>query len=201
MGLSIINLDTTSIVDPFEVEKNQMGLRAEKISPFERATAAKVAEVWKKIAREKATLAILETEKTQFEDCADLSDWISDTLSDLEPEESAYVCKDKKGNEQAIIVYTLESEELYVDYLVTNPINIRSAVNDTEKSKVKGAGTCLLKKMEEIALREGKNAVSLCPLGSAVGFYEKNGFLQDGFWGMKKVMNKVTENITPLLVA
>jgi hypothetical protein len=97
-----------------------------------------------------------------------------------------YICKDKNGNDQGMMKTEMKVNQVYVAFLVTNPINIRSKVNENEPNKVKGAGTCLLLKAEEIALNEGKDSVSLYPLPTAVSFYEKNGFAKTNGGKMSK---------------
>lgn len=175
-------------------------LEAEKISVFYDDRAAKVASVWAENAREKALLTTNETERKQFIACANISSSIASALEFPNDYRTFYTCKDEKGNDQGMMVVQAQQNHVYVALLVTNPINIRSSVNDNEPNKVQGAGTCLLNKAEEIAIMEGKDYVRLTPLNSAVAFYKKNGYHFEG-WSMVKTVLKIEENMSSFMVA
>lgn len=173
-------------------------LKTEKISVFYDDSCAKVARVWESVAREKAQIATDPTERTQFISCANISSSIATSLQFPSDYRSYYTCKDEQGLDQAMMILEVKSNHVYVAYLVTNPINIRSSVNENEPDKVKGAGTCLLQKAEEIAIHEGKESIKLYALSSAITFYEKNGFHSDGWGGMTKTIQKIEEEIYPV---
>lgn len=162
-------------------------LIAEKVS--EESEVRRIASVWKKVAQEKSALASCD-EKQQFTDCVEIADSFAYAPRFVVWNDSThYICKDEKGNAQAMMSLKLEPERVYVSLLVTNPINISSRVNRDEPHRVRGAGTALLQKAEDIALQEGKSSVYLIPYSSAVPFYEKNGFCFDGRF-MKKTFDQ-----------
>lgn len=195
MELGII--ESNLLFDTFE----EPVLKAEKISVYyDGFEAAKIAAAWKTVAFEKANLATVENEKNQFYACANISDCVASSLEYPSANKSYYTCKDKLGNDQAMMVCQVNYDHVYVNFLVTNPHNIHSTVNDREPNKVKGAGTCLLQKAEEIAIKEGKEFVCLTPLPTAVSFYEKNGFVKSG-WGMIKTVEKAEAAVLPIFVA
>lgn len=96
-----------------------------------------------------------------------------------------------------MMILEMKANHVYVALLVTNPINIRSIVNENLTNKVKGAGTCLLQKAEDIAIQEGKDSIQLYPLSSAVTFYKKNGFDFDQWGGMMKKVQKIETEFFP----
>lgn len=149
-------------------------LHVEKIEGVEKRTqAAQTALLWHKIALEKEKNAI---ETAQFQDCKNLSEQMSMFLAYDWRSYDFYGSKDRNENYQSMMALTLKPESVYIEYLVTNPINIRSSVNDLETEKVTGAGTTLLRYAEQIASQNGKQTVSLFPLPSSTPFYKKNKF-------------------------
>lgn len=175
-------------------------LHVEKISIYDYPSAAKISCLWEKIAIEKAEKAKEPGEAEQFRACSNISSWIGDALTYPNSAYDIYVCKDEVGNYQGMMAIKVEIRQIYISYLVTNPINIRSPLNDTETKKVTGSGTSLLQKAEQIAIEEGKSTVALTPLESAIAFYKKNEFSGAGFY-MRKTVQKVGNHITPLLAA
>jgi len=113
-------------------------------------------------------------------------------------DEEFYACLDREHHLQAMIAIVPTRNEIYVDYLVTNPINIRSDVNRFEPHKVRGAGSCLLRAAEWLAITRNKSQVSLCPLSSAVGFYLANGYTQSD-WEMCKTADKIAQLDLPMV--
>ncbi len=160
-------------------------------------TVAKIVSIWQRVAGNKGKQATILSEKSQFIDCLTVSSLILGTLQPL----SAYICKDENANSQGMMMLQLKTDHVYIQYLVTNPINIRSSVNNGETKKVRGVGTCLLNKAEEIAVQEGKGSIQLHSFASAVPFYRKGGFsCVDGDVGasddevpMKKRVQKTSE--------
>ena len=158
---------------------------AEKISSYHYSEAQKIASLWASVAQEKANLAIIPSEKSQFVACSNISSGIANYLSSPLYHRNIYVCKDQDGTSLGMMSLSINYDRVYIELLVTNPINIRSSVNDHEPNKVSGAGSTLLLQAEEIAIKEGKNFVYLTPLNTAVGFYKKNGYEFEG-WQMRK---------------
>ncbi len=171
-------------------------LRAELVCIDDYPTARKVISAWASIAKEKANNPLAtDSEKDQFSGCEWISKAVASCLSDSDDESLIYVCKDKEGNIQGAMVVDVLWSHVDIDYLVTNPINIRSIVNEHESKKVAGAGTCLLQKAEEVAVESGKKSIKLYPLTSAINFYLKNGFSYINYC-MVKTVHKIHDSIT-----
>ncbi len=168
-------------------------LKSVKISPYYDDRALKVASIWEQVALKKACLAEDSNEKEQFIACAHISLAIANSLAYPADYRSYYVCRDEKGQDQGMMVLEMKPNKVYVALLVTNPHNIRSKVNEDEPNKVKGAGTCLLQKAEELARNEGKESIVLHPVSTAITFYEKNGFEWDDLYSMAKKVQKISE--------
>jgi hypothetical protein len=189
------NPNAPKIASPPTINKNHK-LRAELISIDDYPTASKVISAWANVAQEKAINPLTtDVEKDQFNGCRWISNTIVDCLTYPATNYSIYACKDTEGNIQGAMVLEVMLSHIYIDYLVTNPINIRSAVNQHELKKVTGAGTCLLHKAEEVAIQYGKETIRLTPLKSAINFYLKNGFSYINYY-MVKTVNKIHDLIT-----
>ncbi len=93
--------------------------------------------------------------------------------------DSIYVCEDVALQTiQAIALvrdYTTYPEGLEIDYIATHPHNIRSPLNETETTRVEGAGSALIKHIA-IQLRDSGREILLVALPSSIPFYEKLGF-------------------------
>ena len=189
MGISLDLLEFNQEINPFY----QNTLRAEKINIFHYPEAKRIASIWATVAREKEKLATTLSEKEQFSSCAGISEAMASSLSWPQFYQDIYVCKDSYGNFQGMMKIAMNTDEVYIALLVTNPINIRSPVNAEEWKKVSGAGTTLLHKAEELAIQKDKTSLRLHPLESAVEFYKKNGFVFDG-WSMRKVIQQPKED-------
>lgn len=189
-----------SAIQKPEIHTVPPSLHIEKINICDYPSAKKVASAWKKAAKEKSRVAKKEKEKDQFDDC----EWVSGMFQKIfanKPAGYAFVCKDEKGNYQGMMHLSVNPEYVKIDFLVTNPTNIRSSVNASETKKVTGAGTALLKKAEQIAVENGKSEIKLTSRPSALAFYIKNGFYNGGksLWNMSKTVQKIDSQITPLL--
>lgn len=176
--------------------KKKYTLRVERINLYGYSDIARITTIWQEIAEEKGSLAPTSSERARFYSCKSISQSIYYSASYPDYGKEIYACKDEKGTVQALMVLSVRTNNVYVDYLVTSPNNIRSSVNDCEPDKVEGAGSSLLRKAEQIALERGKESVDLIPLSTAVAFYEKLGFTHAGY-GMKKTIAKIAEHITP----
>lgn len=199
MGINI-NFDLESKLSDFPCEIKNSALRAEKINISDYPEAMKIASVWQRVAEEKEMQAISETEREQFSDCAYISESFVYDFKDLDDPSTIYACKDLDGNYQGFMGICVQENKVYVELLVTNPINIRSQINEQETKKVRGARTCLLNMAEEIAIQEGKESVYLTPLDSAVGFYQKNGFTtgpstNPWCYSMSKIVQKIHDYV------
>ena len=100
-------------------------------------------------------------------------------LKNLTEDHSAYACRDAEKREQGIVIIRAPKAQdcLKVEYLITHPCNIRSIVNVRESSSVKGVGTALMRRVEELFLTTiKKSRIELYPTLSASAFYEKLGY-------------------------
>lgn len=187
----------SSLLESTGVNSNPQLLTEEIIfSPdeFSSSLASEAADNWVINADNKEQLATSNEEITQFFDCSNNSAIISKYLKEKNPYWRYFLCKDNQGNFQGMMTVRVQDDHVLISYLVTNPNNIRSSLNDHEPNTMRGVGTQLLKKAEGIALLEGKKNVCLDALPSSVGFYEKLGYQklnEDSFQ-----MYKVTASIS-----
>lgn len=183
---SLISSLAISSMEAFKVDPVATKLYIKKLNFYEKEDAAKVAAVWQDVAKEKEEKAQTLVEKIQFRACGYIVSEVEDSLLSARYNEEAFVCLDEAGNEQGFLIAEMRLNEIYVEWLVTNPINIRSSLNDSEPLQVKGAGTTLLREMEELASKTNRARVALYPLQSAIPFYEKNGYTGTWAGGMEK---------------
>jgi GNAT superfamily N-acetyltransferase len=168
----------------------------------DRETIAKTAAIWAKTAREKASASWWNSsEQRVFEDCAWICDVFHSKLQGSLGRSKIYICVDQNKTPWGLIEVTENPIRLHVDFLVTHPNNIRARVNEQEIEKVRGAGSLLLQKAEELARNLGKTSIDLTPLTSAIEFYQKNGFAQRNNGTMIKLITKVDDLALPLLAA
>jgi len=94
-----------------------------------------------------------------------------------------------------MILTTKETNSLKIEWLLTNPDNIRSPQNRPE-STVSGVGMALAKHAEKMAQESGKSEVNLSSAGSASGFYiNKLGYKGGDPWDktlLRKTINKTS---------
>ncbi len=140
---------------------------------------AKIAWCWEAVAKNKESGAELKADKIQFKNCALLSNLIAKNIQDNEyaPTDETYACEDSQGHIQGLMILWEDTQQIYISHLVTNPIHVRSSVNEKEIGRMRGIGTYLLKLAEEVAFQKGKESISLSPIDSSIPFYLKNGFL------------------------
>lgn len=181
------------------ISPNKYTLLATPLKQAEYPEAARIASLWQTAAQNKANLAATSSEKEKFATCKAISKCVYYSAVHPNENDEIYACKDEKGNIHGFMVLSVESDHVYVNYLVTNPNNIRSSVNENVP-KVEGAGTCLLKQAEKIAFEKSKwEGVVLTPVSSAIAFYQKLGFSFDHFLGcrMSKTLAVIASSITP----
>lgn len=149
-------------------------LRASLLDPIDTRVQGIVA-IWEKVALEKERLS-QSREKEQFSDCVTALTLISAGLRSKSPFFQMYICRDIHDQPMGFMrVYDHNDAALEVVALVTNPENIRSKLN--VESRVAGAGSCLIEKVEEIAKERKKKFIQLDSLSNPEGFYHKKGFV------------------------
>jgi hypothetical protein len=132
--------------------------------------------LWKTAAIDKKCRTSSPQEQERFDDCFQAASSVGDKLLNRSQNQEFYVCRDKSSTIQAVLCFTEKQRSIYIDWLVTNPVNIRSEINRFETGKVRGAGSCLLKAAERISLEKGKEYVHLHTLHNSIGFYEAHGY-------------------------
>ena len=103
----------------------------------------------------------------------------------VEWQKEIYACKDEGDQVQGIALVTKNLPALRVDYVMTNPANIRCKANESEPGRVEGAGRAFCAFLEKEAPKEGIKSVYLNALPPSIPFYLKFGFTQqtDGKMG------------------
>ena len=164
-------------------------LKAERVHPSEFPLLSFVAKDWKETAEKKRKWA-LGASKEHFNDLA----WISgrlETVLRTVPRifHEIHICKDARERIQGIMHTTLGFQALYINYLATNPNNIRSFQN---LNRISGAGTSLIQNAETRALETNKPAIILDALPKAIPFYDHLGFVlkRDNNIDANNLMNK-----------
>ena len=176
-------------------------LKIEKISRADFPSVAKIARQWQKIAvaKEQEARNSWTLSPDQFHNCAWVSTQVANTLAGFGWNE-VFVCKDGESRVQGIMITTVLTNGIYVDYLVTHPQNIRSSLNDHEIGRVASAGSSLLQYAEKRAQELNKRSVYMRPLELAKPFYQKMGYKELGGY-MIKTIEKVEQISTPLIAA
>jgi|GEM_PF-3569353 len=143
---------------------------------------------------------------TVFKDGEDVASYIGHRLDHrdkIQVSEHILGCfAEKEGKEslEGIAFYTVQRDELYINYLAIAPRNIRHEVNK-EKPGIKGIGSALIEKIVNVAK---KRIVRVTAIGdSAEAFYLKQGFVRvstEDPWKLSEFkMDKVACDKTPTL--
>ncbi len=91
---------------------------------------------------------------------------------------SIYVCEDVALKEIQTIAFVhndIFRSALNIDFIATHPRNVRSSLNETETTRVEGAGSALIQHLAT-ELRDSGMGITLESYPSAIPFYEKLGF-------------------------
>lgn len=177
-------------------------LSVEKINIANYPGVIQMTHAWEAIAKQKE--AAIDAEESTFEenafvDCRLMCDGIRYSMENPHPIQEIYACKDRKGNIQGLMVLSIGENDLSIAHLVTHPNNICSFEKHQESDRVRGAGSCLMRKAEEIALERNKReGIVLSPTPLAIPFYEKLGFIleydEEGIPEMKKPFEDIKPN-------
>ncbi len=151
---------------------------------------------WQAVALIKRSAAgITETERQVFLTSSRMASRIECSVdqADLKDDKTfLYLCRDQNNHPQAMVLFVQGKKSIEVDTLITNPRNIRSVVNDSEREKVRGAATFLLNKVEAYA-RERKLRVELTYTDNARGFYTRNGYREEPYRRVVKTEEKIQQ--------
>lgn len=138
-------------------------------------TAHKTAAAWGEIAKSKQTWFFKDTQFNALERMAiQLGVWTEIPQA----EKRLFICETKGVDElQAIALAEKkkdgEGDFLFLQFIVTNPENIRTK---SQHPRVRGAGTALMTEMVRKCLEEGNRSFRLYAEDSSILFYEKLGF-------------------------
>ena len=154
----------------------------------------KTLEAWERVAFQKTARS--KTQGRLFSDNSYIARRMIGQITDDKPPRSAkiFICYDRQHKIPQAMAFVVDKPDniyrrynpnnncrkyKYVEWLVTNPINIRDEVNDREKYRVTGAATAILAKLGSICLKESMEQICLESLISAEPFYTKLGFVPD----------------------
>lgn len=176
-----------SLKEKISFEKPALNVTMLKPTAKNKREIKKIIETWKQVANAKA--ALTQTEAQLFNDSTWIGTLIGNKLASTSADESRknnmriVVCHDSQHRlPQAIAIIENQTDDAnvrykYVDFLMTNPINIRSSVNNDELHRVAGAATAVLTKVGQLCLKEKIETIKLWGINSAIPFYHKVGFV------------------------
>jgi histone acetyltransferase (RNA polymerase elongator complex component) len=148
----------------FDLEKS--ALTAHEVNKDEYSSLKEIVNIWQRVASERKSEEV-------FKDSECALFLISSGFQSKDPSFQMFVCKDSNGTPQALMRIRDAGFFLEIMALAANPTNIGIGQN----RQLRGAGTCLLAKAEEIALLRKKEAIRLISLPTSLKFYEKRGFV------------------------
>lgn len=163
-------------------------LNVEQVPSEKVAEIRKIAKEWEKIAKAKSIASSEDSANVRLSDCAWIAAKLAAKTNELAMKDKIFTCKDGLGTVQGLaLVSDKVPTELYVEYLVTNPINIRCKVNELELDRVEGTGRAFCQFAAIEAPKHGKKLIRLQPTRSAENFYLKCGYKWDNFYMTKKL--------------
>lgn len=170
-------------------------LYVHRVSPEEYFVLQQIIQIWQQTIAEKVEKVQTRLEISRFRDCRSILNAIAVSLNPKCAEQyQTFLCVSDNNVPHGIMQIKKSDsspEDLIVHTLVTNPINLRSSVNQNEENRVEGVGSFLLRNAEQIAREQGKQRVRLIPYQSALLFYQKLGFIADE--SSFDVVKKITE--------
>lgn len=151
-------------------------------TPESTIRVTEIMNIWQQVAKEKKAAGAAES--TIFSNNSYIAGRITTHVNErrLDLSTRILVCYDKRfKTPQAVAVVENATDSnkqtsKYIHSLVTNPINIRSDVNNKERKRVTGAATALIAKIGSLCLEESIEMITLSSLPSALSFYAKTGF-------------------------
>jgi hypothetical protein len=156
-----------------QVEKFHRSLHIEQVAPKDYPKIREITSSWQNIAKEKMGKShFLEWERLMV--CSKIASSIGYFCAKNDQTRKLYACKDEDGKIHGLSLITNNSPELYVDYLVTSPANIRCQANKV--ALVEGVGRTFCQYMAEEGPKHGIKSVRLHSVSSAESFYYKSGF-------------------------
>lgn len=201
VGLTALTLLSLPVSDPINaaalsysaskklygtITKIHKKLTVEVLIPNEenRLRINEIMDIWENTAARKRLLT--DSDSIQFENSVYIAGRIKKNLSDdnCAPSRRILVCYDNTfKNPQAVAIVENETDKeglisKDIENLITNPINIRSEINENEKGRVTGAATAIIAKVCRMCRKESIDQISLASLPAAVTFYTDLGFIK-----------------------
>jgi len=151
-----------------------------------------LAKSWEIEARGKKQKAV-QSEADHFHSCQLICEDISKYLlgSGRSSHRKVYVCENEKGEQQGMMVFFIQSADIYLHLLVTHPQNIRSKLNPQRTS---GVGTLLMKFAERQVIDLNKEYIYTTSMLSAESFYEQRGYTNQ-ILHMVKTAEKIRDEL------
>ena len=150
---------------------------------------------WEITAWKKETLSTSTEDKELFSDL-----WLvafgANVDTSLQSHNSlCVICKSPSSPEviQAISLFTKQKEHIFLNFLITNPHNIRAPINEFEEDKVCGAGSAIIQHLFKVCIEENLERIRLLSTDSSIEFYTKMGFTP--ILGPNKCMQITAEEI------
>ncbi len=210
--LALIGCCVKSFSIIFGTDFYTRSLRVKKfqIDSPERIQISSIVKQWKAVAQTKEENCKDPYFKKVFSDSKNTLNLISHRLNKHHRKnirDTVFVCQDKTlRHAQAIAltnvkdVYKSSGSSLgryiKVDLIASNPINIRSEVNETEYTRVYGASRAIFARLARRCVKKKLNGLYVESINTACGFYKKLGFKK-----LKKEKIKTTwdpEKIIPM---
>ena len=154
----------------------------------EKSYLTKIVDEWKRTAEFLQRLARQRNqlmEADQFESAANTAQGFIRELSSLYDAEKIYfACQSPENNILGLILLSKEPIHpmfqkepiVQVDLLLTSPSHIHTSMTDSA-TRVSGIGRILMSHAEKIAKERGAEGVMLIPETSAIGFFERLGYI------------------------
>lgn len=160
------------------------GLAAYEIAEKDYPTLKKIVSIWGEVASKRRGEPI-------FGDSEAALIMVLSGFRSKDPSFQMFVCRDSKGEPQAFMRTYNNGYCLEIMALAANPINIGIG----QDRQLRGAGSCLLAKAEEVARSRKIEAIRLFSLSSSLGFYMKKGFLVEDSTNLElfKLLSKKSE--------
>ncbi|MBS0626985.1 MAG: GNAT family N-acetyltransferase [Verrucomicrobia bacterium] len=141
--------------------------------------------LWKIIAEGKRRESPIPLEQERFSVLIDVASYFITNLKSSQGDSSLIINR-KNQHIKSIAMTINEDNKLILEYLITDPRNIKTTVNSEEPDRVSGAGTSIIQYLFQKCLTEELEEIFLHSNPDAKKFYEKLGF--------EKINNRKTCN-------
>lgn len=145
------------------------------LNPENNFQITKIMQAWETIADKKAKQPTPPLERHLFSSSSCITGLITDDLKTDTTDLRVFTCYHQTIMHSIAVVREYPSRSLYIDYLATHPLNIRSSVNPQE-TQVPYAGTALMNHLFQTCVKEEKTGIGLYSFKNSKGFYKKLKF-------------------------